>query len=229
MHRLLAVAAGAGALVLFVRAKSAPSSTVSAEGSRAVQPDAWTVINVPGDGDCLFHSLSLSRSIVDSTPELGARRCRLMANDWLCPGGAPSGEAIEGLPIEFIMEPRGVEGGGGYCRRLRRQGEWGGAAEITALAQVWKRPIQVYVRQPPAGFKLLAEYGASQTQNAAADSAVLPIPILYVNAAHYMALRRTGGGSAACDSDDGPAAAEGEGGADDDWSNEFHQLPRSRL
>ena len=92
-----------------------------------------------------------------------ARKLRLAANDFLCPKGRPSTAEVGGLPLNLIMEPRGTEGGRGYCARLRREGEWGSMAEIIALTEALECPIAVYHR-PSGGAVAMAlqdTYGAN--------------------------------------------------------------------
>ena len=71
-----------------------------------------------GSGDCLFQSIAVSEAWADKSVNLGyaggaARggKLRVLANDLLCPGGAPSPEPIAGtdLPVELIIEPRGTD------------------------------------------------------------------------------------------------------------------------
>ena len=89
------------------------------------------------------------------------------------------------MPVGLIIEPRPGEGGRGYCARLRRDGEWGSAAEILALTRVLGCPITVYRRGVGGGPPVpLDSYGPAE--------AGPPVPIIYVNASHYMALRAAG-------------------------------------
>ncbi len=109
-----------------------------------------------------------------------AQELRVLANDFLCPGGCPSKDSIEGLPIEFVIEPRQNEDGCGYCRRLRESGEWGGAAEIVALSNVLRRAISVHHQPPLGSIKHMARYGESETGT--------ELRVLYVGSSHYMAV-----------------------------------------
>jgi hypothetical protein len=113
-----------------------------------------------------------------------ALELRVLANDFLCPGGCPSKDSIEGLPIEFVIEPRENENedGCGYCRRLRKRGEWAGAAEIVALSNVLRRSISVHQQSPLGSLKPIARYGGGESE------AGTELRVLYVGNSHYMAV-----------------------------------------
>ena len=92
------------------------------------EPSQLSVIDVLPDGNCLFNAIAVSKALnvptgarLLSTTEVRreARQLRLAANDFLCPRGVPSKDEVGGLPLELVMEPRGAEGGRGYCARLR--------------------------------------------------------------------------------------------------------------
>jgi hypothetical protein len=142
---------------------------------------------VPPDGNCLFHAVGVAHAIVTGqpqpTPSAGSRRARelrLQANDMLCPGGAPAGE-LNGFPVELIIEPIGGEGGKGYCSRLRRDGQWGSAAEILALTKSLHCPIVVHHR-PHGAIVEMETYGL--------DEPGPKVRILYLHSSHYAALRQ---------------------------------------
>ena len=158
--------------------------------------EQFEVRDVNGGGDCLFQSVSVAESWADSGKQLDsseiqqrARELRLMANDFLCPDGKPSGEALHGVPIDLIIEPRWFEDGCGYCARMRRDGQWGSAAEILALTRVLNRPITVYHRQD-GRLRPLEEYGSDIAQQAMIKTPTIksPLSVLYVSSVHYMAL-----------------------------------------
>ena len=145
-------------------------------------------IDVPGDGNCLFASIAVAHAAattgeVPSAAVLAqrARQLRLQANDLLCPGGQPSEDEINGFPLALIMEPAAGEDGCGYCARMRRDGQWGSAAEILALTKVLHSPIAVYHRPARATQpQELDTYGA--------DEDGPRLAILYLHGTHYNAL-----------------------------------------
>jgi hypothetical protein len=146
-------------------------------------------IDVPGDGNCLFHAVAVSHSVATGHGLLSpteslrrARELRRIANDYLCPGGAPAAMELNGLPVELVIEPLGGEGGRGYCRRLRQDGQWGGAAEILALSKQLRCPIAVYTRGARRGaLDELDVYGREERGG-------VTVPILYLHGQHYTAL-----------------------------------------
>lgn len=145
-------------------------------------------MDVPGDGNCLFSSIAISHAAVTAgdVPSISAvskraRKLRMQANDLLCPNGCPSEDEINGFPIAMIMEPALGEDGCGYCARLRRDGQWGSAAEILALTKVLHSPIAVF--HTPSGATEPQEmdtYGADENGPSLA--------ILYLHGTHYNAL-----------------------------------------
>jgi len=104
------------------------------------------------------------------------------------PSGCPSTRVVDGLPVEMIIEPLRAEGGSAYCKRMRRRGEWGTAAEILALSAVLRRPITVYRRENGTdSFAVMASYSRPGEPTEEALNP-LPLTILYANDSHYMAL-----------------------------------------
>ena len=153
-------------------------------------PAALAPIDVPGDGNCLFASIAVAHAAattgeVPSTAALvqRARQLRLQANDLLCPGGQPSEDEINGFPLALVMEPAAGEDGCGYCARMRRDGQWGSAAEILALTKVLHSPIAVYHR--PAG---AATSPPEEMDTYGADEDGPRLAILYLHGTHYNAL-----------------------------------------
>lgn len=160
---------------------------------RSRRPTTLVPIDVPGDGNCLFASIAVAHATAATGEVPGAatvarraRELRLQANDLLCPGGQPSEDEINGFPIAMVMEPAPGEDGCAYCARMRRDGQWGSAAEILALTKVLRSPIAVY--HTPAGATEPQEmdtYGA--------DEAGPRLAILYLHGTHYSALIAGGG------------------------------------
>jgi len=116
------------------------------------------VRQVPGDGSCLFHSITASLSLaVNGTHhpmELLPLRwhsnyLRQLAVDvfeqeskrvlWLQgPERMTAAELLEAVAEQYSVAPEQ------YCRQMRKHREWGGGPEIVVLANVLKRPIHVY-------------------------------------------------------------------------------------
>jgi len=83
---------------------------------------------------CLFNSLSAL--IGEPAQEIRQKIC-----DWLTTNPA----LLEDLSASVVVE---VESGlplDRYVDRMRSSGTWGGAIEIRAFVQLWKRPVRVWV------------------------------------------------------------------------------------
>lgn len=134
------------------------------------------------DGNCLFSAVALSAALTDGTPDQAraravrsaAARLRSMAMDVLCPAGAIDAELMMGgLPATLIIEPRSGEDGAAYCKRLRKDGEWGSTAEVLALSHVLERSIRVHT---PFGVEV---YGSGEVRR--------PLAI-HFEESHYQAM-----------------------------------------
>ncbi len=160
--------------------------------SQAGPGGVLTPIDVPGDGNCLFASIAVSHAVA-TTGELPsaaavaerARALRLQANDLLCPGGQPSEGEINGFPLALVMEPGPGEDGCGYCARMRRDGQWGSAAEILALTKVLRSPIAVY-------HMIAGAIEPQEMDTYGVDEDGPRLAVLYLHGTHYNALVRSG-------------------------------------
>jgi OTU-like cysteine protease len=115
---------------------------------------------VPGDGSCLFHSLSLClRHAVNGTHwnmdcdinELFtfSNSLRQMAVDCLLEGQQRKlfVQGNEWLPAQELADIAAQQyglTGAEYCAAMRDETTWGGGPEIVALSNVLRRPIHVY-------------------------------------------------------------------------------------
>jgi len=118
-----------------------------------------TVRQVPGDGNCLFHSIATCLSYAANgthvcmrdTSNLYAvsRTLRAAAVDCLSQnphrrlflqGGESlrAGELVSAAAAQYDLT------GEEYCEQMRRDSYWGGGPEIVALCNVLRRPIHVY-------------------------------------------------------------------------------------
>eukprot|EP00522_Entomoneis_paludosa_P014787 CAMPEP_0172449058 /NCGR_PEP_ID=MMETSP1065-20121228/7874_1 /TAXON_ID=265537 /ORGANISM="Amphiprora paludosa, Strain CCMP125" /LENGTH=419 /DNA_ID=CAMNT_0013200657 /DNA_START=36 /DNA_END=1292 /DNA_ORIENTATION=- len=116
---------------------------------------------VPGDGNCLFHSISVGlchavnrtqwdMKSSDSLKQLyhhsqtlrqQAVACLQDSNRRLCLQGqewVKSRELVEAAAQQYGLTAEE------YCRDMQQESVWGGGPEIVALANVLKRPIHVY-------------------------------------------------------------------------------------
>ncbi|KAL9185088.1 hypothetical protein ACHAXT_002865 [Thalassiosira profunda] len=118
---------------------------------------------VPGDGDCLFHAVAISLSLIqgrrhsrmdnnESLRELKdtSRRLRQMAVECLRRSRKHKKLFIQGCEsmatTELLSTAAAQYGisGDEYCNLMQQDSYWGGGPEIVALCNLLKRPIHVY-------------------------------------------------------------------------------------
>lgn len=118
-----------------------------------------TIRQVPGDGNCLFHSIAtclalatngthvcmrdtsnlyavsrmLRSAAVDCLAQNPHRRLFLQGGEYL-----RAGELVSAAAAQYDLT------GEEYCVQMRRDAYWGGGPEIVALCNVLRRPIHVY-------------------------------------------------------------------------------------
>lgn len=145
-------------------------------------PDCMVAVNVPGDGNCMFHALaySLKGSARRTAAELRADAVQYMrahldqplypandattAREWIGFAGYPSAEQ--------------------YLQTLARNGTWGQSLELAALCHVLSRPLGVYSPDAKSKCRLIATFLPTSPEARAQQ----PIFVLYVGRNHYMAL-----------------------------------------
>lgn len=143
-------------------------------------PNGTRVVAQPGDGSCLFHSLShgmrdakLGSRHVDAEGIRGTVAAFIEQHPDADLGGTPLSSWIE---WESGMEVSA------YCARMRTVGEWGGALEIAIASRIWEMSIHVYERAG-GSFKLISAFDGSPKQAGAAI-----VRVLYSGRCHYDAL-----------------------------------------
>jgi len=218
-----------------VRSGTPSLSSIPGDGSDV----RLKIFDVPGDGDCLFSAVALSAALTDGLPAPSATELRVRAAELriaavtlLCPAGAPDPDLILGeLPADLIIEPLPGEDGVGYCRRMRRPGQWGSLAEILVLSKVLQRPIAVHAAFGVDTYGDNPSGGAGPAEDDTGRVKTLRPPLaVYFQNSHYRAALLLRGG-AACDATTGgptePGAHEfgntggavvrnGPGGTNDD-------------
>lgn len=127
-----------------------------------------TIRQVPGDGNCLFHSISVAWAHATNGTHLEMRSPDTM--EWLYRHSAKLRQlAVDCLEErrkllflqghEFLKATDLVEAaaaqygisGSEYCDLMRQESYWGGGPEIVALCNVLQRPIHVYELYVPEG------------------------------------------------------------------------------
>jgi len=117
------------------------------------------VRQVPGDGNCLFHSVSTCLSFIlngthvdmhnTTTLRTTSRLLRTRAVDCLSkrPRRILFLQGRECLQADELVEAAAAQyniTGEEYCGLMRKESYWGGGPEIVALCNVLRRPIHVY-------------------------------------------------------------------------------------
>lgn len=130
------------------------------------QNAAALIRQVPGDGNCLFHSISVAWAHATNGTHLEMRSPETM--EWLYRNSAK----LRQLAVDCLEEQRkllflqghdylkatdlveaaaaqyGITGSE-YCELMRQESYWGGGPEIVALCNVLQRPIHVYELHVP--------------------------------------------------------------------------------
>lgn len=125
-----------------------------------------TIRQVPGDGNCLFHSISVACAHAVNGTHLEMRSPENM--EWLYRHSAKLRQlAVDCLEeerkllflqgheylkatdlVEAAAAPYGISGSE-YCDLMRQESYWGGGPEIVALCNALQRPIHVYELHVP--------------------------------------------------------------------------------
>mmetsp|Transcript_10948 Transcript_10948/g.16311 ORF Transcript_10948/g.16311 Transcript_10948/m.16311 type:complete len:305 (-) Transcript_10948:70-984(-) len=130
------------------------TETYSVEGF----PFRMMVRQVPGDGNCLFHSISACLEYANTFNHTSLRLQNIF----------PKSLALRKIAVDYLMEDFErllyLEGGETvstkelldvvsaqynltvieYCTQMKEPSVWGGGPEIVALSNFYKRPIHVY-------------------------------------------------------------------------------------
>lgn len=118
-----------------------------------------TIRQVPGDGNCLFHSIAATLSLavnrthvsMSDTSLLRSNSALLRAQAVDCLSRNPRRvlflQGSEYLRASDLVSAAAAQydlSGDEYCAQMRQDSRWGGGPEIVALCNVLKRPIHVY-------------------------------------------------------------------------------------
>ncbi|KAJ8752198.1 hypothetical protein K2173_003806 [Erythroxylum novogranatense] len=140
----------------------------------------YSVIGIPGDGRCLFRSVSHGACLRAGKPAPTENLQRELAD-----------ELRSRVADEFIKRRQEtewfIEGDfDNYVARMRKPHVWGGEPELLMASHVLKMPITVYMYDETAGGLIsIAEYGQEYGKEN-------PIRVLYHGFGHYDALRMPG-------------------------------------
>jgi len=159
-------------------------------------------IRIEPNGNCLFLSIAVaaSYSTYQTILPYGSQERRQVAadlrraaNDLLCPNGEPTEEPFtaDGLPASLLIEPLQMETPSEYCARLRKNGQWGSAAEIMAMSFYLGKPITVHTKKNNA-YPVLQKFGINESQDKKDKEEEIAdtLHILYTGSNHYSAMVR---------------------------------------
>jgi len=128
-----------------------------------------SIVRQPGDGSCLFHSLG--HTLGESAQELRAVVSRFIE--------ANAEAKIAGTALsKWVTWDCGLDTKA-YAARLRQPGRWGGALEMSIIAEIKGISIHVYERHGSGQFKRIATFGDVDDTTAASAH------VLYGGRVHY--------------------------------------------
>uniref|UniRef100_A0A7S3K7S6 Ubiquitin thioesterase OTU n=1 Tax=Aureoumbra lagunensis TaxID=44058 RepID=A0A7S3K7S6_9STRA len=169
-----------------------PSSRLGSDGGNAYLEEG-TIINQPGDGSCLFHSLlygykRLKQSILIET----ATNLRHSLMDWLQEN---QDTEIADSPVKDWIRWDSNSQVSDYVRRMRIYG-WGGGIEMAAFARKFQIEVHVYEKMPYNArfpFKRISRFSgpSSHSGSSVQSSPVVRSPVVnvvYRGGVHYDAL-----------------------------------------
>lgn len=130
------------------------------------------VVAQPGDGSCLFHSLSHG---LQST---NASRLRAEIADYIAAN--PDSKVADNPIKDWVLWDTGMDTTA-YSRAMRTGSQWGGAVEMALCAKLKRMHVHVYERGK-GGFKRISSFEGDVGQGAGV------INLLYGGRVHYDAL-----------------------------------------
>lgn len=143
------------------------------------------VVGQPGDGSCLFHSLShgLRREGSGGGGRgTNASDLRRELEDYIA---AHPNQVISGTPIETWVMWDSQASVVAYTRRMRTSGDWGGAIEIAVCATVKAVEVHVFERRG-GGFVRISRFLPETPASPGNNTRV--VRVLYGGRCHYDAI-----------------------------------------
>lgn len=134
----------------------------------------WEARDVPHDGNCLF-------SAVGNSVGHSAQSLRSFLREWY----SKEGRTINGETIENWVKWNFNVSLPTYIHAMSQNGYWGGAQELSALANVLGVAIIVFEGGPATSAKRIAEFIPDEKKEN-----LQAISILWVGKSHYMQLVR---------------------------------------
>lgn len=176
---------------------------------RALPRHAASVVRMPGDGSCLFHSVAFGLRAAGYQEDGRSVRARaanfILQNPEFQISGTPLRDWIHWDSQATVRE---------YAYRLSAGGLWGGAIEMAACAEIFAVDVAVY-EEDYRGFRRISDFLTEGTPRGT-------VFLVYLGRSHYDALQPAGSAR-------GPGTGRGrppdpdlvdrqlEPGEDDDW------------
>lgn len=143
----------------------------ASDGKKIIQ--AAQVIAQPGDGSCLFHSLSYG---LRST---SASQLRAEIADYIA--GNPDALVADNPIKNWVLWDSGLNTAE-YARSMRAGSRWGGAVELAVCAKIRGVTVDVYERSG-GGFSRISSFQGNS------GSCTATVNVLYGGRVHYDALK----------------------------------------
>lgn len=106
----------------------------------------YKIHEIDADGDCLFkaieHQLSLAS---DSQERLSSSELRDRTSEYMLDHADDFMPFLSNQHGDMMSQLEFVD----YCTKIARTREWGGHLELTAIAQITKKPIHIYQADCP--------------------------------------------------------------------------------
>tara|TARA_Y100000310_G_scaffold342930_1_gene448292 strand:- start:1852 stop:2277 length:426 start_codon:yes stop_codon:yes gene_type:complete len=135
------------------------------------------LVPVAGDGNCFFHSIAYG---LKTNHKVLREMCALFVRE--CPD-----HKIQDAPVADWIRWESERDVMSYSKRMRQNGIWGGAIEISCLCHMLNLIIEVYVRVNHTKFRRIARFEYEQCHDIHGDAKPKIIKICYTGA-HFDAL-----------------------------------------
>eukprot|EP00747_Dinoflagellata_sp_TGD_P209456 gnl/TRDRNA2_/TRDRNA2_82853_c0_seq1.p1 gnl/TRDRNA2_/TRDRNA2_82853_c0~~gnl/TRDRNA2_/TRDRNA2_82853_c0_seq1.p1 ORF type:complete len:225 (+),score=33.68 gnl/TRDRNA2_/TRDRNA2_82853_c0_seq1:39-713(+) len=144
----------------------------SSDSERPVVVQSARVVKQPGDGSCLFHSLSHGLGATASASALRQEMCSYMKKN-------PDASIADTTLKDWVRYDSGGDGIDTYASKMKSGGSWGGGIEMAVLTKMKNVNVHVY-QKCSSGFKRISNFDAPQGKKT--------INVLYTGGNHYDAL-----------------------------------------
>eukprot|EP00747_Dinoflagellata_sp_TGD_P168205 gnl/TRDRNA2_/TRDRNA2_194048_c0_seq1.p1 gnl/TRDRNA2_/TRDRNA2_194048_c0~~gnl/TRDRNA2_/TRDRNA2_194048_c0_seq1.p1 ORF type:complete len:397 (-),score=31.94 gnl/TRDRNA2_/TRDRNA2_194048_c0_seq1:109-1254(-) len=141
------------------------------------------VVQMPGDGTCLFHSVAYglrNLGFSEDGHNIRQRVARFISENPEC--------EISGTPLRSWVEWDSQATVAAYAQRISAGNQWGGGIEMAACAKIFSVDVVVYERDRDWNFRRISDFLADSSKPRGS------VLLLYSGRAHYDSLVFTGTG-----------------------------------